>query len=117
MTGVMTETSILVTAARLIAGKSVDGGVLEGTRLRLIHARQPAETAWSPDGRDATTATRRMATAAAPHALWSQRTSARGRHAACRHVIPDVETAPGSDQKPVMTETFVLLMAARLIAR
>ena len=91
---------------------------MEGARLRLIHARQPAETAWSlPVRRDATTATRWMATAAAPTALWSQRTCAIARHAACRHVIPDVETAPGSDQKHVMTEISYLLTAARLIAR
>ena len=91
---------------------------MEGTRLRLIHARQPAETARSPPvWRDATTATRWMATAAAPYALWSRPTRAQAPLAAFRHVIPDVETAPGSDQKHVMTETTILVTAAAKVAR
>ena len=92
---------------------------MEGARLRLTHARQPAETATSPVVKNATTATRWMATAAAPPALWRvyQLTSAQAPHAAFRHVIPDAETALGSDQKPVMTETSILVTAARLLAR
>ena len=90
---------------------------MEGMRLRLIHARQPAATATSPVGRDATTATWWMATAAARAAPWSRPTRARDPFAAFRYVIPDVETAPGSDQKHVMTEISYLLTAARLIAR
>ena len=95
---------------------------MEGMRLRLIHARQPAATATSPVGRNATTEfggwmapTPRMAAARA--APWSRPTRARDPFAAFRHVIPDVETAPGSDQKHVMTEISYLLTAARLIAR
>ena len=90
---------------------------MEGARLRLTHARQPAETARSPVGRHATTATRWMATAAAPPAPWSRPTHARDPLAAFRHVFPDVETAPGSDQKNVMMEIPTLVMAARLTAR
>ena len=58
-----------------------------------------------------------MEMAAAPPALWSRPTPAHAPHAAFRHVIPDAETALGSEQKPVMTETSILVTAARLLAR
>ena len=69
---------------------------MEGMRLRLIHARHPVATATSPVGRDATTAARWMATAAARAAPWSRPTRARDPLVAFRHVFPDVETAPAN---------------------
>ena len=66
---------------------------MEGMRLRLIHARQRAETARLPVGRHATTGTRWMATAAAPPALWSPPTRAQTPLAAFRHALTNAETA------------------------